>query len=221
MHELATRVELVSRTFNGELGLPLPYAREYVYLQFRHICEVVALGCLELHGDLPQAHTKAARKEWNAEKLMQLLQKHHPHCFPQCVEREQVDGGVRIKANGNPNALTFSEFRRLYAECGEALHRGTIRSIHSSKPLTQDDFRSLVSWQTKIVDLMNEHMIGRVNGSGFYLISLRTDSGFPECSMFTMNGEEGLDVAIHRMEILGDGYQNMTLVGNLKPALAK
>jgi hypothetical protein len=221
MHELATRIELVARTCNGNLGLSLPFAREYVYLQFRHICELIALGCLELHGDLPQAQTNAAKKEWNAEKLMRLLQRNHPHCFPQCVEREKIDGGESIKANGKPNALTFDEFKKLYNECGEVLHRGTIRSIHTSRSLNQDDYQSLVTWQSKIVDLMNEHLIGRANGTSFYLISLRTDSGYPECSIFTKNSEAGMDVAVHKMELLGDGYEDFTLVGNMKPTLAK
>ncbi len=221
MHELATRIELIARTCNGGLGLPRPYAREFVYLQFRHICELIALGCLELHGDLPQTQTNAAKKEWNADKLMRLLQKHHAHCFPQCVEREQVAGGESIKANSKPNALTFDEFRTLYNECGEALHRGTIRSVHLSTPLTQDDFQSLVTWQSKVVDLMGEHIIGRANGSGFYLISLRTDSGFPECSIFTKHGEAGWEVSNYKMEILGDEYQDSMLVGDMKPTLEK
>jgi hypothetical protein len=217
MHELAMRIELVARACDGHLGVPLPFAREYIYLQFRHICELIALGCLQLHGDLPSAQTQSVKKAWNAEKIMRLLHKNHPHCFPQCVERTKTEEGWSIKANGKPNAMTFEEFKALYSECGEALHRGTIRSIQAAGPLAQADFQALVTWQSKIVDLMNEHLVGRASGSSFYLISLRTGSGYPECSVFTKSGEGGMHVSSHKMEILGSQFENLMLIGNMKP----
>ena len=60
MHELAIRIELVGAACEGHLNLTPPYAREYAYLQFRRCCELIALGCLFLHGDLPGAKTNAA-----------------------------------------------------------------------------------------------------------------------------------------------------------------
>ncbi len=52
MHELAIRIDLVAEACDGRLNLSPPYAREYAYLQFRRMCELIALGCLQLHGDL-------------------------------------------------------------------------------------------------------------------------------------------------------------------------
>jgi hypothetical protein len=221
MHELATRIELVASALDGRLGLSIPYAREYVYLQFRHICELIALGCLRLHGDLPEAQSSSAQKEWHAEKIMRLLQRRHPHCFPQSVIREKTETGWTIRANAKPNALTFEEFRRLYALCGESLHRGTIRSIQSSAPLDDSDLQALIRWQVKIVDLMNVHLVGRSSGTGFFLISLRTDSGYPECSVFTKNGEQGMDVATQKIEVVASGHESLILFGNLKPVAAR
>jgi hypothetical protein len=57
MHELAIRIDLVAHACDGKLNLNPPYAREYAYLQFRRMCELIALGCLLLHGDLPAAQT--------------------------------------------------------------------------------------------------------------------------------------------------------------------
>jgi hypothetical protein len=220
MHELATRVELVARICDGHLDLPLPFAREFVYLQFRHICELIALGCLQLHGDIPETQTQAAKSEWNADKMMKLLQRSYAHSFPQCVERSQTAVGTSIKANGKPNALTYSDFKKLYGECGDALHRGTIRSIQTSRHLTQADYDAMVAWQGKIVDLMNEHLVGRANGTGIYLISLRTDSGYPECSILTKNGEAKMDVSNFKMKIGDAGYEDLMLVGNMKLSAA-
>jgi hypothetical protein len=204
MHELATRIELVAHACEGRLNLSPPHAREYAYLQFRRMCELIALGCLQLHGDLPEARTQSAKKEWNAEKIMRLLHRSYPHSFPQAIIRTVTSTGWEIRANSKPNALTREQFKDLYAECGEVLHRGTIRTLEAFGVFTDADYQKVLDWQRKIVDLMNEHFIGRANGAGFYVISLRTTSGFPECSIFSPNAAGGLDVAIRRMTSDGD-----------------
>lgn len=201
MRELAIRIDLVAHACDGKLNLTPPYAREYAYLQFRRMCELIALGCLLLHGDIPSTQTESARKEWNAEKIMRILHKSHPHSFPQSVIREKTSDGWSIRANSKPNALTIDEFKKLYCECGEVLHRGTIRSLEAAGGITNEDYQKVVDWQRKIVDLMNEHLIGRATGNSFYIISLRTESGFPECSIFTLNKSGELDVAIRKMNI--------------------
>lgn len=201
MHELAIRIDLVAHACDGKLNMTPPYAREYSYLQFRRICELIALGCLLLHGDLPVTQTQSTRKVWNAEKIMKILHMNHPHSFPQSVIREKLPEGWSIKANSKPNALTREEFKILYSECGEILHRGTIRSLEEAGSITKEDYDKVIYWQRKIVDLMNEHLIVRANGNSFYVISLRTTSGFPECSIFTKNSSGGMDVVIRKLNM--------------------
>jgi hypothetical protein len=190
MYELTTRIDLVAHACDGKLNLPPPYAREYAYLQFRRMCELIALGCLHLHGDLPRAQTKAARKEWNAERIMRLLRVDHPHAFPQCCVRVRTTDGWDLKANSNPNALTLEEFNTLYAECGEVLHRGTIRTLDSVGPPSVQDYEKVVAWRRKVVDLMSHHGVQRKTGSSFYFVSLKDTSAMPACSLFTI-GEDG------------------------------
>ena len=202
MHELTIRIELVAHACEGRLNLTPPYAREYAYLQFRRMCELIALGCLQLHGDLPQTQTQTAKREWNAEKIMRLLHRSYPHSFPQAITREVTSTGWNVQANSKPNALTLEEFRSLYSECGEVLHRGTIRSLQAAATLAKSDYEKVMGWQSKVVDLMNEHLVGRDRGAGFYVVSLRTTSGFPECSIFSPNPSGGMNVAIRKMEIL-------------------
>lgn len=215
MHELAIRIELVAQAFDGRLNLTPPFAREYAYFQFRRMCELIALGCLQLHGDLPQVQTSSTKKEWNAEKIMSLLHRSHPHSFPQCVTREIKEGGWHIQANSRPNALSLEEFKALYAECGHVLHRGTIRSVESSREFKKEDYEKAVTWQQKLVALMNEHLIGRSTAPSFYLISLRTDSGYPECSTFTITGPGQLGVATQKMNVSDSVVHSY--VANRKP----
>lgn len=202
MHELAIRTDLVAHACEGRLNLAPPYAREYAYLQFRRMCELIALGCLQLHGDLPQTQTQSAKREWNAERIMSLLHRTYPHSFPQAVTWTVTPTGPRIEANSKPNALTLQEFKTLYAECGEVLHRGTIRSLQGAVALSDADYHKTLQWQSKVVDLMNQHMVGRANGAGFYIVSIRTQSGYPDCSVFSPNASGGWDVGLRTMEII-------------------
>jgi len=204
MHELAIRIEIVAQACDGKLNLPPPFAREYAYLQFRRMCELIALGCLQLHGDLPLARTKKIEKEWNAERIMNMLHGDYPHSFPQCITRTKAEGGWHIEANSKPNALTRNEFKKLYNECGEVLHRGTIRTLESNALFREKDYQKVIDWQSKIVDLMNEHFIGRANGKGYYIISLRTESGYPECSTFAISSPGEVSVAIKKMTVSDD-----------------
>jgi len=202
MHELVIRIELVAHAYEGRLNLLPPYDREYSYLQFRYMCELIALGCLQLHGDLPLAKKKDSQKAWNAEQIMKMLHNNYKHSFPQSVIRESTrEGNDSIKCNSKPNALTLNEFKKLYIECGEVLHRGTIQTIKASFLNSEHDYQRILDWQNKIVDLMNEHMVGRANGAGFYLVSLKTTSGYPECSIFTPNNSGGFEVAIRKMDV--------------------
>lgn len=204
MHELAIRIDLVAQACDGVLSLTPPYAREFAYLQFRRICELIALGCLYLHGDLPGTQLKTTKKEWHAERIMKLLYRAHPHAFPQSVDRIKTEDGWHIQANSKPDALTYSEFRKLYSECGEVLHRGTISTVQPGAFFTEADYVKVTDWQRKIVALMNEHLIGRAVGNSFYLISLRTDSGYPECSTIEICGEGELSVSTKKMTVSDD-----------------
>jgi hypothetical protein len=191
MHELAIRIDLIVAAIEGRLNLTPPYAREYSYLQFRRCCELIALGCLFLHGDLPIAKTNSAKKEWNADKIMRMLHKVHPHAFPQSVITERTSQGMNIKANAKPEALSFDEFKKLYAECGEVLHRGTIRTVDTSGTPSKAEYDKVIRWQRKLVQLMNEHIVASANGVDLYLIGLRSPSGFPQCSILTPDPATG------------------------------
>jgi len=201
MHELAIRVDLVASACDGRLPFTAPYAREYCYLQFRRICELIALGSLLLHRDLPSAQSNAARKEWNADRIMKLLQRQHPHAFPQSATRVEADGHWRIEANSKKNALTFREFGKLYAKCGEILHRGTIRSLELEAHIDKSEYDEVMRWSHKIVDLLNQHVVARAGGTGLYWVSLKTEKGGPACSVFSNFRDGNVQVATYELEV--------------------
>lgn len=201
MHEVVIRLDLVSHACNGLLNLTPPYALEYCYLQYRRVCELLALGCLQLHGDLAAAKSSAASKEWNAERIMNLLHRTHPHSFPQCVTATKTPDGWSYVANSKPNALTLAEFKVLYNKCGQVLHRGTIRTIDAEQPLEKSDYDELIGWSHKIVDLLNQHFISRSDGHGLYFVSLKTESGGPACSVLSGFVAGSVTVATYNLQV--------------------
>ena len=201
MHEIVVRLELVAQACTGNLNLTPPYAFEYCYLQYRRICELLALGCLQLHGDIEATQTTSATKEWNAKKIMSLLHRNHPHAFPQCATQTKVGEIWSINANSKPNAMTFADFKTLYNTCGQVLHRGTIRSIESEKPLDKSDYDRLMLWSHKIVDLLNQHIIGRSSGKELYFTSLKTESGGPACSVFCYFSDGSVSVRPYNLQV--------------------
>jgi hypothetical protein len=136
-------------------------------------------------------------KEWNAERIMSLLYRKHPHAFPQSVVSTKTPDGWSYVANSKPNAMTFSAFKNLYNKCGVVLHRGTIRSIEAEKPLQVSDYDQVIQWSHKIVDLLNQHFISRSDGQGLYFVSLKTDTGGPACSVLTGFSEGSVTVATY------------------------
>lgn len=201
INEVGIRIDLVMKACNSELNLTPPFAREYAYLQFRRICELLALGCLLLHGDLPKARTKKAKREWNAEKIMKLLCANHAHAFPQSVRMRKEGKVWNMKGNCKPNAMTWKEFEKLYTECNSVLHRGSIRTLEQTSRFDEATYKRVVSWQGKLVALLNEHLVVAANGRQCYYISLRTREGTPQCQFLTFTESGELHVLSRKLVI--------------------
>lgn len=211
MHEVVVRLDLVSAACNGVLNLTPPYAFEYCYLQYRRICELLALGCLQLHGNLSVARSSEATKEWNAERIMRMLHKHHPHAFPQSATATKRSDGWSFVGNAKPNALTLAEFKALYSQCGQVLHRGTIRSIESEKTPDKVDYDKLIAWSHKIIDLLNQHFVSRSDGKGLYFVSLKAEEadGGPACSVLTGFIDGAVSVANYNLRLQAPNPEDM------------
>src|ERR1700734_1473974 len=82
MEEIKRRVDIIIQVPNGKPPLPAMVAFELCYLQFRKICEVFALGCLTVHGDLPGVRNKLLQKTYNADQIIKQLSNLHPRFYP-------------------------------------------------------------------------------------------------------------------------------------------
>ena len=99
--------------------------------------------------------------------------------------------GMHVQGNARPEALTYDGFKKLYAECGEVLHRGTIRTVEAFGMPSKNDYDKVIQWQRKLVNLMNEHVVTSANGKDMYLIALKNEAGFPTCNILTPDPATG------------------------------
>jgi hypothetical protein len=183
--EAINRANFVGSILNNGTNIPSPITLEICYLQFRKICEMIALGSLFLHGDLPE--TEKLTGEWNAEQIMKKLARLHPNFFPHSativLDTSSGNRVWKVEQDTNPNAIKQNEVTNLYNKCGDILHRGKIKTLDFTVFPETTAFVEMRSWQEKIVALLNSHLIMRANRMGFYLFNAQDADGKPSCSV--------------------------------------
>lgn len=169
MEEILARDEMILRVLRD--GLPqtpfqqtVPEAEvamrvEFAYLQLRLICELIALACLVVHGDVPGSRTKAVRKQYAADDIIKLLGRLHPDFYPQpSIQGEKLFGGLFLPTPILDGYLTKQALIALYGECGRVLHRGTIQDLPGRNP-PLPTLEAARNWADRIWLLLQHHQI--------------------------------------------------------------
>ena len=160
MEEIKRRTEVIRQVLDGTYPMPLMAGFELCYLQLRKVCEVFALACLAAHGDIPGVRSKLLQKTYNADHIIKQLGNLHSQFYPmpskqkidlisqQAIEVEPITSGF----------LTKADLLSLYGECGNYLHRGSIRQLLTKwEPML--DFDKVATWIGKIITLLSHHQI--------------------------------------------------------------
>ena len=174
MLELRGRIDVVSAILKGAYRLPQSTAFELCHLEFRMICELVAIGSLAAHGDIPAAKSARLTTTYKADFILNSLEKLHPAFYP-------VPGRQIIGANGKVESvetiksgfMTKKELVGLYHDCGEVLHRGSLREV---KPKKAGDFSKIDDRKNKLITLLNHHTIRLVDPDYILLVIMRSRS---------------------------------------------
>jgi len=160
MEEIKRRTAIIQSVLNGAYSMPAIAGFELCYIQLRKICEIFSLACLAAHGDIPGVQTKLLQKTYNADLIIKQLANLHPNFYP-------VPGNQRLDPQSQKPVevipitsgfLTKQDFLDLYGECGNYLHRGSIRQLLTKwEPVIE--FKKIKEWTDKIVTLLNHHQI--------------------------------------------------------------
>jgi hypothetical protein len=159
MEEIKRRQFVMVQVLNSTITMPQMAAFEFCYLQLRKICEVFALGCLAAHGDIPEVRSKL-QSTYNADQIMKHLSRIHSRFYP-VPSKQTVDHITQRPIAVTPitaGFLTKDELQSLYGQCGNYLHRGSIRQLLGKWEPTID-FQKINVWNLKIATLLNHHQI--------------------------------------------------------------
>jgi hypothetical protein len=167
MEELKGRHTIVRDILNdaieGKFVLPPTILGELCYLQLRMICELIALGCLLVHGDIKETRSGKLPKKWHAGEIIERLAALHPPFYPRPTDQLLDETGAVIGTVPiTKEYLTKEKLLKLYAECGAALHRGTLKDILSPDPRLLD-MGKVTDWMADIAHLLNHHQIPLVD----------------------------------------------------------
>lgn len=113
------------------------FAREFGYLQLRHICELIAIGCLVAQGDYETFRNFTT--EYNPKKIFKSLQNINPDFFPQPSKRIYKNGSHLLEANCVEGAADRQKIVDIWSESGGHLHRASLNNYlqKTFKPLPE------------------------------------------------------------------------------------
>jgi hypothetical protein len=157
---------------------------DFCVLQFRFICESLALACLAAHGDYTGAHTAHLRREWRANEIMRRLADLNPNFFPRAMIQNLISEG-NFHLDPRPGAMTKDEFLSLYGRCGEYLHIGNFSDLLADKTSSPLPMPEIVVWGRKFVELLSVHTILLLDETKVIGCVLRNSAANNQVTVFT------------------------------------
>jgi hypothetical protein len=129
-------------------------AAEFCMLQLRFCCELLAVGCIAIHTDVPLP--KDIQAQWNADRIMKKFHHLKPTFFPHPVH-DQKDADGAYSQHEVVGALKKEELLRMYAFFGLQLHTGSFERYTEAKSQTYD-FSVLIKFIEKFMALLSQHI---------------------------------------------------------------
>ena len=100
------------------------------------------------------------QKTYKADEIMKRLSRIHPRFYP-VPGKQKIDPVTQRPIEVisiTSGFLTKDDLVNLYGECGNYMHRGTIRQLLGKWEPTLD-FEKIALWRNKIIALLSHHQI--------------------------------------------------------------
>jgi hypothetical protein len=189
MDEIVARINVYNICVDNESKFAPGLVRELCYLQFRAICELVALGCMAVYGDRKLSRKVIAAYE--APKLIHELQRLDPDCYPQPASIVKVGKEVRITGRSEINHLSRSDLIKLWKKAGDILHRAPYSKLIREPDPKLLDLSDVGVWARKIVALLNTHLIP-LGPTALMTVVLRdVETGLPSANILRLSLDDG------------------------------
>jgi hypothetical protein len=157
MFEVRHRIDFVFGLLADHYKLPEQPACELGYLQLRLVCETIAISCLVVHGDNPQARSAKMRSAHEADYILNQLERLDPNFYPQPgLPVSHPPAGGRAFVPSKSDYMTKKELLKLYWHCGERLHRGSYKDARTYRDVDLQPIRDATA---KLIELLKFHKI--------------------------------------------------------------
>lgn len=173
MREVVVRSDAIDAITANPGHLPPRLVREFCYLQIRMMCELVALGCVVVHDQLPAAEVKKLRREYHPEKIIAKIGEYEARFFPNAVDHvNQMPDGSKQIVLCEPPVMTAKDLTRMWGRTGDVLHLG---GVNRAREQTSVDPKhtDVKLMQRRLVELLDDHVILTMNGTRPIIVELR------------------------------------------------
>lgn len=161
MVEIKERLSLI----RGILPADIPdlFKNEICSLQFRHICELIAIACLAAQGDFKTQ--RAFREAYSPADIFNALRTIFPRFFPQCTTVTFTPGkdGRRdhhhLKANSKPDAYKDADIVKLWGRSGNDLHRASVKKYLKATFGSPPSLDTILRHLRGLIRLLETHVV--------------------------------------------------------------
>jgi hypothetical protein len=171
MNEAKARINAVSFILQTEAFVPNLIIEEFCLLQFRMICEIVAIGCLVAHDDTHEATTSQIRSEFSANSIMKKLEDLDLDFYPRPLTLSKNSLGLHAEDIQN-DFLSKDDLLKLYAICNSRLHIGNLKNILKEKRNLTPDLNKVTKINDDFKKLLNQHRISLLGGEKQFMCTM-------------------------------------------------
>ena len=144
---------------------------EFCVLQIRKILELIAFSSLVSDADTYREKLSKIDSMWNAKLIFRDLERIHPDFYPKPILIDPEDKSIwHDVVDGY---LTKDDFVSIYDKCGKYLHENPpFLSNKEIDRMYDEVWDQITDWGTKIINLLNTHIVSLYNRNDLYLIQM-------------------------------------------------
>lgn len=177
MYEIRKRDEVIVNITSHRCTTGFQYSDlEICMLQLRKTIELIAMGSIISNVDEYSKMNEKYYDNWNARLVFQDVERINPLFYPQPISINHHNDGPDEFIALKSEYMTKDEAIKLYEKCGAFLHANN----PYKNPVDFEYYRNNIdSWRSKIVRLLNVHLIKLLDGNMYYVVMNDKSTGYP------------------------------------------
>ncbi|MBR2553373.1 MAG: hypothetical protein IKE94_00815 [Aeriscardovia sp.] len=189
LYEIKKRTEVIRDHINRKnVEKYLIIEVETVCLQFRKILEKIMLMSLVANKEAYAEQNEKYKKHYHAERIMKDLERINPDFYPVPIIRIKKENDYDELKQVENGYLRKDELIQIYEACGGMMHA---QNPFSAEKPVEELQRKFPVWLTKIIKLLNHHMITLIGGNTMVVALMESsDNGFPQAVIFEQKEED-------------------------------